>query len=68
MYRIIFAVYILHAKRVMIPGRCNSLSIVRLSMHELSKKQCSTEARRCYKNFYQSESTVFPIIGRLINR
>ncbi|KAG5305541.1 SPT20 protein, partial [Acromyrmex insinuator] len=61
MCRINFAACILHARRVMISGRCSSLSVVRC-ISELSKKQCSTGAHGYHKNFHFTESASLPII------
>nr|XP_012233757.1 PREDICTED: spermatogenesis-associated protein 20 isoform X1 [Linepithema humile] len=54
-----FAARIFHARRVMISGRCNLLSTVRY-VSELSKK-------RYRADFHLAES-VFPIVGRHVNR
>lgn len=51
--RIIFAACILHARRVMILGRCNSSSVARC-ISELSKKQLNVGVQRCRKKFYLS--------------
>ena len=61
MYRINFAACILHVRRVMISGRCSSLSVVRC-ISELSKKQYSTGAHGYHKNFHFTESASLSII------
>ncbi|XP_039306294.1 spermatogenesis-associated protein 20 isoform X1 [Solenopsis invicta] len=57
---------ILHARRVMISGRCNS-SIVRC-ISELSKKQCSTGVQGYRKNFHFAESALLPIVERKMKK
>lgn len=66
MCRINFPVCILHARRVMISGRCSSLSIRCIS--ELSKKQCGTGTHGYHKNFHLTESASLPIIEQKIKK